>query len=331
MHKGMLTYVAVAAVLVTQSCSSSPHEPNESYVLVTNNTHIPYWQSALAGLRKGAAEMKVKAEMFGPERYDPKGEKDAFVTALEDKPAGVLISAADPNLLSDQIDAALAQGIPVVTMDADAPASKRLFYIGSDNFAAGKLGGQVLAKALNGKGNVVMFTYPKQQNLVERQQGYQSVFDNYPEIKLTRAVDIQGDPAVAYHTAKDLLDSKAKIDAFVCVEAVACPEVGEAVSENNMVGKITIMAMDTDDRTLKWIDQNLVLATIAQKPYTMAYYGIKLLDSIHHHKPTTLTANLTQDPFAPFPTFVDTGTFIVDKSNLAQFRDQTRSQQPATK
>ena len=136
---------------------------------------------------------------------------------------------------------------------------------------------------------------------------------------MTQAVDIQGDPAVAYNVTKQLLSAKTKVDAFVCLEAVACPEVGEVVSEMNMTGKVTIMAMDTDQRTINWIQQGLVSGTIAQKPYTMAYLGVKMLDDVHHHMPPSLTANFGQDAFSPLPTFLDTGTFIVDKQNVNTF------------
>lgn len=326
MCKDLFLCVALTAVLLSESCATTPHEPTETYVLVAANTRIPYWQSALAGLRRAGSEMKVRVDMVGPARYDPKAEREALASAIQEKPAGILISAADPNLLSDEIDSALQQGIPVITIDADAPKSKRLFFVGSNNYNAGRLGGQLLVKLLKGKGNVVMFSYPRQTNLTERQQGYQSVFDDYPDIKLTQAVDIQGDPAIAYTTAKQLLTAKARVDAFVCLEAVSCPEVGEVVNENNMTGKVTIMAMDTDERTLKWIDQNLVSATIAQKPYTMAYLGLKLLDDVHHNKPASLVTNFGQDPFSPYPNFVDTGTFIVDKNNMASFIEQNRKQ-----
>jgi ribose transport system substrate-binding protein len=326
MCKDVLLCVALTAGLLSESCATTSHEPTETYVLVAANTRIPYWQSALAGLRHAGAEMKVRVDMVGPARYDPKAESEALQSAIQDKPSGILISAADPNVLSGGIDSALQQGIPVITIDADAPKSKRLFFVGSNNYEAGRLGGQLLVKLLGGKGNVVMFTYPKQTNLTERQQGYQSIFDDYPNIKLTQAVDVQGDPAIAYTTTKQLLTAKAKVDAFVCVEAVSCPEVGEVVNESNMTGKVTIMAMDTDERTLKWIDQNLVSATIAQKPYTMAYLGLKLLDDVHHHKPASLMANFGQDPFSPFPNFVDTGTFIVDKQNMGSFVEQNRKQ-----
>jgi ribose transport system substrate-binding protein len=266
--------------------------------------------------------MHVKVDMVGPERYDPKGEQDAFEEAVADKASGILISPADPNLMTSDIDSALQQGIPVLTIDSDAPKSKRLYFIGSDNYAAGRLGGQLLANLLGGKGNVVIFTYPGQANLMDRRQGYESVFENYPNIKVTQAVDIHGEAAVAYQTAKDLLSSKAPVNAFVCLEAVACPEVGEAVKDTNSTGKVTIMAMDTDQRTLSWIQQGLVAATVAQKPYTMAYFGVKRLDDLHHHKPTSLVTDNKQDPDSAYPAAIFTGTFLIDKNNLNAFMNQ---------
>jgi len=308
---------AVLGSFAFTSCGPLPHDPKETYILVTSNIKIPYWQEALAGLNRAGSEMKVTVAMVGPNRYDAKAEREDLQTAIRDKPAGILISAADPDLVTADIDAAVQQGIPVITIDSDAPASKRLLFVGSDNYMIGRLGGELLVKSLGGKGNVVMFTYPRQNNLIERQHGYESVFEDYPNIQVNQAVDIQGDPAVAYKTSKQLLSSKAKVDAFVCLVAVACPQVGDVVSETNTTGKVTIIAMDTDQTTLKWIQQGVITATIAQKPYTMAYLGVKLLDDIHHHKPTSLATDFAQDPMSPVPSRVDTGTFIIDRQNVS--------------
>ena len=322
MMKRLFLSIAPAVWFAIASCAPNPHNSKETYILVTANTKIPYWQAALAGLTRAGKEMRVTVDMVGPNRYDPKAEREALQNATSEKPSGILISVTDAKLLTADIDSAIQQGIPVITMDSDAPTSKRLFFIGSDNYSIGKQGGELLVKMLNGKGNVVMFTYPNQNNLIERQHGYEGAFESHPGIKVTQAIDIQGDPAIAYHTAKDLLGAKAKVDAFVCLEAVACPEVGEVISETNMTGKVSIMAMDTDQRTLKWIQQGLVAATIAQRPYTMAYLGVKLLDDVHHHMPMPLGPSSTSNPFSSLPTFVDTGTFVVDKSNVDRFTEQ---------
>ena len=77
-----------------------------------------------------------------------------------------------------------------------------------------------------------------------------------------------------------------------------------------------IVAMDTDPLTIDWINKGVISATIAQKPYTMAYYGTKLLADIHLHPPSPLAADWNKNTSSPIPTFVDTGTFVVDKTNV---------------
>jgi ribose transport system substrate-binding protein len=313
----MATSLPMACLTLT-SCSSPAHEPTEKYILVSSNIKLPYWQTALAGLQHAAAEMKVKSDIAGPDAYDAKAEHDEFQRAVAQKPAGILISAADASVMTPDINAAIDQGIPVLTMDSDAPDSKRLFFVGTDNYNAGILGGHLVSKLLNGKGNVVIFTIPNQPNLKDRLRGYQTILGE-AGVKVAETVDMKGDPTVAFDRTKQLLDSKAKVDAFICLEAIACPEVGEVVNRQNMAGKVKIVAMDTDQRTIDWIQKGVISATIAQKPWTMGYYGAKLLDDIHHHRPNQLGANWNQNPQSLFPSFVDTGSFVVDKESVGAF------------
>jgi ribose transport system substrate-binding protein len=63
----------------------------------------------------------------------------------------------------------------------------------------------------------------------------------------------------------------------------------------------------------------VIAATIGQKPYTMALVGVEMLDMIHHHMPAQLDANWSTDSFAPIPSFVDTGSSLIDKSNVDSF------------
>ncbi len=74
--------------------------------------------------------------------------------------------------LQPGIDAAAAAGIPVITMDSDAPGSQRLYFIGTNNLEAGHLGGKRVIEKLGGKGNVVFFTLGGQPNTDERLKGF---------------------------------------------------------------------------------------------------------------------------------------------------------------
>jgi len=309
---------ALAALVVLSNCGGSRHDTDEKYYMLTANSKVPYWQTAHDGWRQAAEQMKVRVEYLGPDTYDPKGEHEEFQRILKTKPAGILLAVTDPALLKADIDAAMDQGVSVITMDSDAPDSKRLTFIGTNNYQAGIMGGRVAAKALNGKGTVVVFTMPGQSNLDERLHGYRDVFAEHPQIKIAQVVDIKGDPRIAFDTATDMLRKKTPVDAFICLEALAGKEVAD-VQDREHTNKV-IVAMDTDEGTLDWIGKGKIAATIAQKPYTMAFYGLHMLDEAHHQdKQSKPAANSAHDPFAPMPAFIDTGATLIDKSNLADF------------
>ena len=298
----------------------------ETYILVTTNVKIPYWQSAAAGFGQAASRLGVGYSFQGPDTYDPAAERDSFEAAIQKKPAGLLVSVADPTTIKDSSDRAIAAGIPVITIASDAPASKRLFFIGTNNYQAGILGGKRLAEELKGKGTAVVFTMPSQPNLDERLRGYKTALEGFPQIKLAHIVDIKGDPRVAFDATTQFLanDKKEHIDAFVCLEALSGKEVADVLDNYNIKGR-TIMAMDDDPDTLQLIQKGEIAATISQKPYTMAYMGLLTLDNLHHAPPKTLVGDWAHDGFAPVPAFVDTGSAMVDKSNVDAFLQATKS------
>jgi len=317
-----------SASLLLTSCGSPAHAPEEMYILVATNMKLPYWQAACAGFRAAGIQLGVRYDFMGPDSYDPKAQRDEFRRALTKKPTGILVSPADPQVMDEEINRAIDQGIPVITFDSDAPASKRLLFIGTNNYQAGMMGARVTAAKLQGKGSVMVFTMPEQVNLNERLRGYREVFAGHPQIRIVEVFDVKGDPRISFDRTKEMIESKKPLpDAFVCLEATACEEVAEVLSRNRVEGKL-VVAMDTDQATLEWIQKGLIAATIAQKPYTMAFSGLKLLDDLHHHKLPALDSRWSQSPFSPIPTFVDTGATLIDQNNVQSF---IQAQESATK
>ena len=321
-RKQILIGFCGGALVWLTGCGGSPHAATEKYWLVATNIKIPYWQGANAGLMRAAQQMGIKAEMVGPDSFDPKAEHDAFQRVLAEKikPSGILVSVADPAVMQPDIDGAIGQGIPVVTIDSDAPQSKRLTFIGTDNYRAGLMGAQLALKQLQGKGTVVIYTMPEQANLKDRLRGYHDGFEGHPGVKIEQTVDIKGDPRIAFDHTQDLVDKKTieKIDGFICLEAIACPEVADVLDRNKVSGKV-IVAMDTDQRTLDWIKKDRIAGTIAQKPFTMGFVGVQVLDTMHHYPPNPLDKMWAQDPQSPVAMFIGTGQLLVDKSNVDNF------------
>ena len=322
-------FVVVLLSVFALSCGSR-HDSSENYYLVGANIKLAYWENASAGLDAAASQLQVRAAFVGPDTYDAKGEKDTLDGLIAKKPAGILVSVTDPEVLRDSIDRAIAAGIPVLTVDSDAPKSKRLFFIGTNNHQAGFMGGKRLAQELKGKGNVVVFTMPEQTNLAERLQGYRDALEN-TGIKMDRVVDIKGDPRVAFDTTTEILGKeKDKVQAFVCLEAQSGQEVATVLNNYNVHDKVVI-AMDTDVPTLDWVQKGVIVATISQKPYTMAFVGLHALDDLYPNKLSKLDNDWSRDSFAPIPAFVDTGSVLIDKNNVAAFQESAKSAKGTSK
>jgi len=319
LSRRLYSLLCLAALVVPLINCGSAHDSDEHYIFVAANVQVPYWQAAAAGFSKAGEQMKVQSIFVGPNTYDPKAEREALQEAVQKKPTGILLAVTDPALLKDDIDKAIAAGIPVITLDSDAPGSKRLFFIGTNNYQAGLNGGQRLAQELKGKGNVVVFTMPEQRNMQDRLRGYRDALERQSAIKVTRVVDIQGDPRIAFDTTTQIVGKERdKVDAFVCLEAQSGKEVAGVLNSYHVTGKV-VMAMDTDPETLDWIQKGMIAGTIAQKPYTMAFVGLQMLDGLHHNKPPSLDTDWSKDSFAPIPAFVDTGSALIDTSNVASF------------
>lgn len=316
--KSIVLVTTVACALSVTGCRR--HSSAEHYYLVASNTKLAYWQSAVAGLDKVAAEYGVHADMRGPTDFDPQGQVQEFRSVVALKPAGILVSVVDARLMQPEIDAAITAGIPVITVDSDAPNSRRLFFIGTNNLQAGRLGGKALIQKLGGKGNVVIYTIAGQPNLDERLAGYEDAFSSAPGIHVADIVDIHGQATVAFDKTEQVLPKtgKDRVDAFVCLEASAGKEVGEVLRRGNTKDR-TVIAMDVDKDTLDLVKDGTIAATVAQKPFTMAFVGVKMLDDLHHYPLPSLTKVYEVDPFAPIPSFIDTGVALVDANNVDDF------------
>ncbi len=306
------------ALLATTGCER--HQKSESYYLISNNLKLDYWKSANAGFSKAAADYGVTAHLRGPDNYDAQAELDEFQKAVAAKPSGILVSVADAALMTPAINAAIAARIPVITIDSDAPNSQRLFFIGTNNLEAGKLGGARAAKKLSNKGNVVFFSMPGQPNLYERLKGYIDIFEDHPQIKIVDVVNIKGESVTAFDKAQQFLSKTGaeKIDAFICLEASAGKDVAEVLKRGNATNRLLI-AMDIDPETLNLIKAGSIDSTISQKPYTMGFVGLRALDEVHHYLPAAFRNDYSVNAYSPYPVFIDTGTSLIDNSNVDIF------------
>ena len=298
---------------------------SDKYILVAPNLKLAYWKTVYEGFQAAGEDYGVSVNEVGPDSYDPKAEATAFENAAAQKPAGILVSAADATLLTPDINSAISAGIPVITVDSDVPNSSRLFFIGTNNLAAGRLGGHELVEKLNGKGNVVFYTITGQPNLEERLKGYKDVLAGSPNIKIVEVVSTGSDINSTFDKTDEFIgrDGANKIDAFVSLESTSGVAVAQDLKRKNIAGRLVI-AMDVDSDTINYISDGTLDATISQKPWTMGYVGLQSLDGVHHAKTREFRSSYAADPRAPFPGFIDTGSSLITKYNLNLYQSAAK-------
>lgn len=309
--------VALVGLGVCVLAGCQRHSQKETFYLVSANAALPYWQTAAAGFKHAAEAYKVTAKIAGPDGYDAQAELDALQKAVAAKPAGILVSVSDAAVLQPGIDAAIQAGVPVITIDSDAEHSRRLYFIGTNNLEAGRLSGKRVAEKLGNKGNIVVFTLTGQPNTEERLKGLKDALADAPQIKIVDVVDVKGDPRTAFDHAQQMLGETGpkKIDGFVCLDSASGKMVSDALKRAKASDRLLI-AWDVNPDTLQGIKDGVIDSTIAQKPWTMGYVGLKGLDEIFHAPPAHLEKDYSVDSFSPYPQFVDTGTSLVDKNNV---------------
>lgn len=149
-----------------------PAKPGQdTFAFVTNNT-APFWQIARAGIRKAEAELGVSCEFQMPMDGTPATQTGLVESMITKQVKGMAISPCDPANQTELINSACEKIKNVITQDSDAPGSKRLCYLGTNNYKAGREAGKLIKEALPQGGSLMIFVgRMDSQNAIERRQG----------------------------------------------------------------------------------------------------------------------------------------------------------------
>jgi ribose transport system substrate-binding protein len=327
MKKVIVLLLAIAMLVIAAACSAAPQvaaeveeasdTSDQLYIEVSALGNLDYFYDHKLGMEMVGKELGVRTEYVGPAEYDMNAMVAAFEQAIAKKPNGIVVVGFEPSL-DAIVDKAIEAGIPVVTVDADLPTSKRLAFVGTGNFNAGVTGGNKLADLIGGKGKVAIMTRPGQSNLEERVAGYESALAAFPDIEIVQIADTQSDPIVAAQAASTLLQKYPDLAGFACVEAAGGAGAATAVREADMVGKVKIIAMDRGNEVLEAIEEGVISASIAQQTALMPYYAVQILYNLNNSNVDITSDNAAANVLG-IPQTVDTGAIIVDESNYMYF------------
>jgi ribose transport system substrate-binding protein len=140
-------------------------------VAFVSNNEAEFWTIAEAGTRKAEKEFDVEVLFRRPKSPTAAAQKEIIQDLLSQDVKAIAISVIDPANQTEYLDQ-IAGKVALITVDNDAPKSKRLCYIGTDNIAAGRAVGELVKQAMPDGGHVGLFVgQPDPVNARERVQG----------------------------------------------------------------------------------------------------------------------------------------------------------------
>src|SRR5436305_869748 len=168
-------------------------EGKKSYTLglVAKSQNNPVFQAARVGAEQAAKDLaakhgiSIKVDWRTPNEEDAQKQAEAIEQLVLAGADGIAVSCSDANKLTDAINSAVKNGVPVATFDSDAPDSKRFVTYGVDDIKCGEEVMDGLARIMDGKG-VVAFLAGNQNapNLQKRVRGVKNAAKKYPGIKI---------------------------------------------------------------------------------------------------------------------------------------------------
>lgn len=289
------------------------------YVFLSIVTQVPFWIDHRNGLKDVAELLGVKTTFTGPLDFDTAAQARQLDELIARRPAGILIFPGDEGAMAPGINRAVEAGIPVATCTGDVPDSARSTFFGINGFNAGKVGGELLAQAIGGKGKVLLGTFPA-PSVLQRVEGYKAVFEEkYPEIEVVDVVNDKADPSYAPTAYLQAIQANPDIVGIGGTDGDSGKGAAIAITEAGRVGDIKIVAMDRNDDMLPYIEDGTIRGAVAQKSYIEAFLAVHLL-----HWQNTDALSVVPDWRAaginPLPESVDTGVMTITKDNVAQFK-----------
>ena len=136
------------------------------------NVADPFWSHAEAGCYVAGKEFGVAVEFQMNSAADIAGQKRIVENILNKGDCkGIAISALNPASQTAMINNAAGQ-VPIITVDTDVPDSKRLFFLGTDNYQVGRELGKLIKKSMPDGGKIMIYVGRIDQlNSIQRRDG----------------------------------------------------------------------------------------------------------------------------------------------------------------
>ncbi len=324
--------VAGALLVGWMAAQDAPKKPRLAFV---TNCVAEFWTVGSFGVEAAKAQFGVDAVVRMPPNGTAEEQKRILEDLLSKGVQGIAISPKDPENMTALLDKVGSRAL-LITHDSDAPKSKRLCYVGMDNYDAGRMCGQLVKRALpEGGAIVILVGNLDQDNARRRRQGVidelldrsrdPSRFDKQDgplkgaKYEIRASFTDQFDRQKCKAAAQDALARWPDLAGMVGLFEYEPPILLEAVKSAGRVGKVAVVGFDENEATLQGIVDGTIAGTVVQNPYEYGRRSIELLTKLlEAPDEAARRAQLPKDGFIDIP------ARQITKDNVREFWDDLK-------
>jgi ribose transport system substrate-binding protein len=244
---------------------------------VSNNA-ANFWTIARAGCNDAVKELgDVEVDFRIPSTGSAAEQQQILDDLVARGIDGIAVSPIDPANQTDFLNKIASQTL-LICHDSDAPASKRVCYIGTDNVAAGVQAGQMIKEVLPEGGKIMIFVGKVDaQNAKERLEGIKKELQG-SKVEIIDVRTDDTDHVRAQKNAEDTLVKYPDVAALVGLWSYNGPAILNAVKSAGKTDQVKIVCFDEDDETLAGVASGAIYGTVVQQPYEFGKQAITKMD-----------------------------------------------------
>jgi simple sugar transport system substrate-binding protein len=244
------------------------------FVVITHATAVPFFVPVRKGAEDAGKLVGADVTYTGPAGFDIQKQVEFMKSAIAQRVDGIACTLPDPTAFNDVVQEAMSKGIPVIAINADAPQSGRLAYIGQGNYEAGRSMGEQIVKLLPGGGDVILGIHTAgAENLEARIRGVKDVLDARGGFRY-RVVATGTDLVRAESLLASALQANPNVKGMFGVEDITGIAIGHIIERQRLKGKVFGGGFDLVADILDAIQQGYMQFTIDQQPYLQGFQGV---------------------------------------------------------
>lgn len=254
--------------------AAAPAQATKIIVITHAQAVDAFWSVVKHGVDDAAELMGVEVQYQAPQTFDMVAMSQLIDAAVAAKPDGLVVSIPDAEALGDSIRAAVAAGIPVISMDSGLDVSKELgaiLHMGIDEYPSGFAAGEKMKELGKTSGACVNMEIGNVA-LDQRCQGFADALGGNSQVIATSI-----DPIEIKAGVTGYLMQHPEIDAVLTAGASAFDPTLAAIEESELGDQIALGSFDLSPTMLEAIDQGRAAFGIDAQQYLTGYYPVIFL------------------------------------------------------